>query len=84
MQEKRAQVQIRLNEVFKGVFNDDDIVISDATSSKDLEDWDSLMHISLIVATEKAFGVRLNAAEVARLANVGAMIDLLIAKTENS
>jgi acyl carrier protein len=66
-----------LNEVFREVFDDDSIEIFDGMTAHDIEEWDSLMHISLVVAVERAFGVRLNAAEVGKLENVGAMIALL-------
>lgn len=67
----------RLQQVFRNVFDNDDIVLTDATTAKDIPEWDSLMHISLVVAVEKEFKVRLNAAEVGKLSNVGAMITLL-------
>lgn len=80
MSEKRDLVKRRLNTVFHEVFGDDSIEIFDSMSAADLDEWDSLMHISLVVATETAFKVRLNMADVAKLENVGAMIDLLLQK----
>jgi acyl carrier protein len=80
MDNKRKQIKERLNRVFQEVFDDDTIHIFDQMTAKDLEEWDSLMHIILVVATEKEFGLRLNAAEVGQLDNVGAMIDLLLAR----
>jgi len=80
MSEKRDQMRLKLNEIFVEVFDDDEIKIFDAMTATDIEEWDSLMHITLVVATEKAFDVRLNAADVGKLENVGAMLDLLEAK----
>ena len=74
---RREDIRRRLNQVFIEVFDDDTIEIFDEMTAKDVEEWDSLMHISLVVATEKAFNVRLNAAEVGKLENVGAMLALL-------
>lgn len=70
----------RLNSVFREVFDDDGIEIFDAMTADDLDDWDSLSHITLVLAVERAFGVKLKAAEVGGLANVGAMIALLEAR----
>ena len=80
---RREEIRRRLNRVFIEVFDDDTIEIFDEMTAKDIEEWDSLMHISLVVATEKAFGVRLNAAEVGKLENVGAMLILLEERTSS-
>ena len=70
----------RLNEVFRDVFNDEDLVISRDTSAKDIAEWDSVMHVSLIINVEKAFGVRFSSSEVARLQSVGDLEDLIESK----
>jgi acyl carrier protein len=67
----------RLTEVFREVFNDDELVLSRDSSAKDIPDWDSVMHVSLIVNVEKAFNVRFSSAEVAKLQNVGELADLI-------
>jgi len=77
---KRAEVLQRLNEVFREVFDNDALVIEEATSATDIADWDSLMHITLCVAVEREFNTRLNAAEIARLENVGSWVSLLTGK----
>jgi acyl carrier protein len=78
MTDRREQLKKRLNRVFQEVFEDKTIQITDAMTAKDIAEWDSLMHIALVVATEKEFGLRLNAAEVGKLQNVGAMLDILV------
>jgi acyl carrier protein len=70
-------VKQKLNGVFRDVFDDDDIEIFDAMTAADIDEWDSVTHITLVLAVEKEFGLRLNAAEVGKLDNVGAMIELL-------
>jgi len=70
-------IKTRLNRVFREVFDDDSIEIFDEMTAKDIPEWDSLMHIILVVAVEKEFIVRLNAAQVGQLKNVGEMLDLL-------
>ena len=63
------------------VFEDDEIAIGPQTTADDIEDWDSLTHIQLLVAIESAFGVRFNTGEMAGLANVGEMVELIRTKT---
>lgn len=76
----KADIQARLQNVFQDVFDDEEMEIFPAMTAKDVDDWDSLKHITLVLAVEKTFGVTLNAAEVGNLANVGQMIDLLAAR----
>jgi len=76
----RDEINRRLEKVFQDVFDDDRIKLVDTMNAGDIDEWDSLMHISLVVAVEKEFHVRLNAAEVGNLKNVGAMLDLLVRK----
>jgi acyl carrier protein len=77
---KRDGYQQRLTRVFREVFDDDEMEISDATTAADVEDWDSFTHVTLVVSCEKEFGVRLSPAEVGRLKNVGQMLDVLVAR----
>lgn len=72
-----SSVKQKLNRVFRDVFDDDNIEIFDAMTAGDIDEWDSVTHITLVLAVEKEFGVHLNAAEVGKLDNVGAMIELL-------
>lgn len=70
----------RLGDVFKDVFNDDALTITRETTAADIPEWDSLMHVTLIVNVEKAFGVRFKSSEVSSLQNVGELVDLIGAK----
>jgi acyl carrier protein len=72
-----SSVKQKLNRVFRDVFDDDNIEIFDAMTAGDIDEWDSVTHITLVLAVEKEFGLRLNAAEVGKLDSVGAMIELL-------
>jgi acyl carrier protein len=67
----------RINQVFQEVLDDDEIRISRDTTAQDVEGWDSLMHVTLLVNIEKAFGVRFTSSEVASLKNVGELADLI-------
>ena len=66
-----------LQEVFRDVFDDDGIEINDTTTADDIEAWDSLTHVQLIVAVEEKFGVKFSTVEVMKLKNVGEFIKLI-------
>ena len=78
--DRRQELHGRLNIVFQETFDDDEIQIMDGTTAADIDEWDSLMHITLVVAIEKEFDIRLNAAEVGKLENVGTMLNLIEAR----
>jgi acyl carrier protein len=75
-----SEIHVRLNQVFQDVFDDDEMEIFPEMTARDVDDWDSLKHITLVLAVEKEFSVQLNAAEVGALENVGQMIALLQAR----
>ena len=72
-----VDVRSRLNGVFREVFQDRSIEIFDAMTAKDVEFWDSLTHINLIVAVEKNFNVSFTTREINGLKNVGDFIRLI-------
>jgi acyl carrier protein len=73
-------IREQLNQVFREVFDDDSIEISDGMTAADVEEWDSLNHINLIVAVERTFGIRFSTKEVNGLANVGEFVALISSK----
>lgn len=77
MEMNRNDIIKRLTEVFRDVFDDSSIVITDRTTSADIEDWDSIEHINLIGAVEDEFGLRFKMKEVSGMKNVGEMIDII-------
>ena len=72
----------RLTSVFRQVFDDDELVIGPQTSASDVDAWDSINHVNLIIAVEREFKVRLRSSEVADLKNVGELARLLESKTK--
>ena len=76
----REEVMKTLNEIFCNVFDDETIVLKDETNASDIEDWDSLEQINLIVNIENEFGMMFDMSEVSDLANVGEMADLIMRK----
>lgn len=71
------EIYDRLNEVFRDVFDEDDIEVNADTTADDIEDWDSLAHINLIAAVEDEFGVRFKMGEVSSMKNVGEMVEII-------
>jgi acyl carrier protein len=79
MLNREAAVQ-RLNRVFRETFDNDDIAVGDATTAADVDGWDSVAHILLIVAVEREFRMKMTAAEVGSMQNVGQMLDLIVTR----
>ncbi len=77
---KKDEIYERLNKVFRDIFDDDSIVVTESTTSNDIEDWDSLEHINLIVAIEQEFNMKFNMNEVTTMKNVGEMVDIIISR----
>ena len=69
-----------IRRIFRDVFDDEDLEVNDSTNSSDIEDWDSLEHISLVVSMENEFNLKFDLKEVNKLANVGEMVDLIASK----
>ena len=67
----------RLQQIFREIFDDQSLVITDQTTAADIEDWDSVMHIALVVAVEKEFAIKFALGELQSLQNVGAMKALI-------
>ncbi|MEG1742814.1 MAG: acyl carrier protein [Clostridia bacterium] len=76
----RTQIYVRLNEVFRDVFDNKKISVNDKTTSHDIDDWDSLSHITLISAVEDEFKVKFSMKQVSTMKNVGEMVDIIISK----
>lgn len=74
----REEVFVTLNEVFRDVFDDEEITVTDKTTADDIEEWDSLEHINLLAAVEQAFGMKFNMGEVMSMKNVGEMADIVL------
>lgn len=73
----------RLTNIFQDVFDDDEIKLSPMTMSEDIDDWDSLSHIRLIISVEKEFGISFTSAEIVDIANVGEFTSLIQRKCES-
>ena len=79
---EKEEIYERLNKVFRDIFDDESIVVKPETTSADIEDWDSLEHINLIVAVEQEFGMKFNMNEVTTMKNVGEMVNIIQSRVE--
>ena len=75
----RQEIFAKLSEVFSDVF-DEDITVTENTTAADIEDWDSLAHITLIAEVEDAFDIKFSMKEVTGMKNVGEMAKLIEVK----
>ena len=73
-------IYARLNKVFRDVFDDDSITVNPKTTANDIEDWDSLEHITLIAAVEKEFKMKFKMGEISSMKNVGEMASIVAAR----
>jgi acyl carrier protein len=79
-----ADVRERLQDILRDVFDDPAIVLTDEMTAADIDGWDSLAHINLIIAVERKLGVKFATAEISRMKqpgqNVGSFLRLIEAK----
>jgi acyl carrier protein len=77
-----------VTEVVRTVFADDEISLTESTTAEDVDGWDSLMHLNLVIALEKRFGIRFTTAEISQMKeegqNVGTLLALILAKKGSS
>ena len=73
----REQILEKINEIFRDVFDDEEIEVLEETTADDIEDWDSLTHITLISEIESEFGFKFSMKDVVGMKNVGEMLDII-------
>jgi acyl carrier protein len=78
---EKTAVYTKLTGVFRDVFDEDDLHLTPETTADDVDGWDSLTHIRLVLAVSKAFGVKFSASEIGNLKNVGEFADMIESKT---
>ncbi len=74
---EQGQIYSRLTMIFEDVFDEDSIVVTPDLSAKDVDGWDSLTHIRLMLTVEKAFKIKFSTSEVGKLQNVGELVRLI-------
>ena len=79
-----AEIMQKLTGIFREVFDDDELVLTEATTADDVDEWDSFNHINIIVATEAGFRVKFQTAEIEGLKNVGHLVALIQRKLQSA
>lgn len=77
---QREELLLQIQEIFRDVLDDEEIVLEPATTADDVEGWDSLTHIQLIVAIEKHFKIKFTSKEILSWKNIGELVDCLASK----
>ena len=77
---ERNEILSQLSEIFSDVLDLEDVELTDTTSADDIEEWDSLSHIQLIVEKEKYCGLKFSSLEIMKWNNVGEMVDSIMKK----
>jgi len=83
-----SSILSEVTEVVRDVFGEDDIVLTETTTAGDIDGWDSLMHLNLVIGFEQQFKVRFSTAEIAQMKetgeNIGTLVQLIARKTGRS
>jgi acyl carrier protein len=77
---ERSDILAKVQEVFRDELEVEDLVLTDETTADDVEEWDSLSHVQLVVALEKAFGIKFTSREILSWNNVGDLVDCISKK----
>lgn len=77
---ERKEIYQKLADVFCEVLDLEEVELTDATTQNDIEDWDSLSHVHLIVEVQKVFGIRFTSSEIISWKNVGELVDSILSK----
>lgn len=73
----RKEILSQVQDVFREELELDDLVLNDETTADDVEEWDSLSHVQLVVALEKSFGIKFTSREILSWDNVGDLVDCI-------
>ena len=77
---ERQEILAKLQVIFRDVLDNEDIELNDQTTADDVEEWDSLSHVQLVVAIEKDFNIKFTSKEIMSWQNVGDLINCISSK----
>ncbi|MBP3200430.1 MAG: acyl carrier protein [Lachnospiraceae bacterium] len=77
----KEEILKKINDILKDIFDDETLVISMETTAKDIDEWDSLNHITIISTIENEFDVDFTMEEVVNFKNVGDIVDKIVEKS---
>jgi acyl carrier protein len=78
---QQEEIYSRLTEILRDVFDDETLVATPELTAHDVKEWDSVNHITLVVAIEQEFGIKFKTAELEKMKNVGQMVEQIEKKT---
>jgi acyl carrier protein len=76
----KQEVYAGLTEIVQDLLGDDSIVLTAATTAKDVDGWDSFNHLNIIAAAESRFAIKFNMRDIEKLTNVGTIVDMILLK----
>jgi acyl carrier protein len=79
---ERKEIVSKLTSVFRTIFNDNTLILSDELTANDVDKWDSLSHMILITEIEKAFSIKFKLKDLNKMRNVGDMIEIIMLKLQ--
>ena len=77
---ENSEIINKLTSISKIIFNDDSIILTNNTTAKDIEDWDSLTHMLFISKIEKEFSIKFKMKEIFKMKNIGDMVEIILTK----
>lgn len=77
---EKADVLVKLTPIFRSVFNEASLVVTETLTAKDVDQWDSLSHMLLITEVEKEFSFKFKLKDLNKMQNVGDMVDIIISR----
>ena len=74
---ERNEILEQMQPIFRDVLDNDEIVLDDETTAADIEEWDSLSQIQLVLALQNHFNIKMTAKEIMQCDNIGDMVDYI-------
>ena len=79
---ERIEIKDKLVEILKDIFDDEELVITEKTSPKDIEDWDSLANINIVLQIEKYYKIKFSIQDIGKLNNIEEIIDFIMERVK--
>jgi acyl carrier protein len=77
---KKTEVVAKLTVIFRKIFNNDSLILTNELTANDVDHWDSLSHMLLIAEIENSFSIKFKLKELNKMRNVGEMVEIIISK----
>jgi acyl carrier protein len=81
---EKQEILLQVQDIFRDHLEDETIVLTETTTANDVDGWDSLMHLQLIVAIENHFKIKFTSREILQWKNVGEMVENIIIRRKNA